>query len=346
MLGSPGSLWCSGSASSTESAERLMRALWPLLWLLPTMAGMVAIAWRIAGREGAMVALLLALVGVPAYQQFTPGRIDHHNVMIALTLLAVAAIVWSDRKRWTAAAAGALSGLALAIGLESPAVSRGVRRRAGARYVLSRDAAPAVRDFGLALAGALALGFLADVGSTQWLVSRCDMLAINLLAAGGSAGLVLALAGHLNHEQMVTRGLAVLVAASLALVLFLAFEPRCIGGPFATVDPRIWPIWYVRELQPLPSVVRVNPLTAAGIAAFPAAALIAAGALIAQPALRRDVALLTLAAVFLVAVLIMVAAIRGYSYAMWFGMPLVAAAALRLFAAFEIRTLPGRPLPR
>ena len=34
-------------------AERLMRAVWPLLWLLPTLGGMVAIAWRIAGREAA-----------------------------------------------------------------------------------------------------------------------------------------------------------------------------------------------------------------------------------------------------------------------------------------------------
>lgn len=65
-------------------AERLMRALWPLLWLLPTIAAMTAIAWRVAGRPAAMVALLLALLAVPAYQQFTPGRIDHHNVQIAL----------------------------------------------------------------------------------------------------------------------------------------------------------------------------------------------------------------------------------------------------------------------
>ena len=40
----------------------------------------------------------------------TPGRIDHHNVQIALTLLVVACIVWSDRKRWAAMFAGALSG--------------------------------------------------------------------------------------------------------------------------------------------------------------------------------------------------------------------------------------------
>jgi hypothetical protein len=33
-------------------ADRLMRAFWPPLWLLPTMAGMVAIAWRIGSRAG------------------------------------------------------------------------------------------------------------------------------------------------------------------------------------------------------------------------------------------------------------------------------------------------------
>ena len=31
-------------------AERLMRTVWPMLWLLPTMAGTATIAWRIAGR--------------------------------------------------------------------------------------------------------------------------------------------------------------------------------------------------------------------------------------------------------------------------------------------------------
>jgi hypothetical protein len=81
------------------AAERLMRTVWPLLWLLPTIAGMVGIAWRIAGREAALVALLLALVGTPAYQQFIPGRIDHHNVQIVLALLVVAATAWSDRVR-------------------------------------------------------------------------------------------------------------------------------------------------------------------------------------------------------------------------------------------------------
>lgn len=120
-------------------AERLMRAWWPLLWLLLTIAGMAAIAWRIAGREAATVALLLALVGVPGYQQFTPGRIDHHNVQIALTMLAVAAIVWSDRLRWAPRAAGALSGAALTIGFESAPYLAACGAVFALRYVFDRD---------------------------------------------------------------------------------------------------------------------------------------------------------------------------------------------------------------
>ena len=116
-----------------------MRAWWPLLWLLPTIAGMAAIAWRVAGREAATVALLLALVGVPAYQQFMPGRIDHHNVQIALTMLTVAATVWSDRWRWGATAAGLLSGLALAIGFEAVPYLAGCGAVFALRYVVDRD---------------------------------------------------------------------------------------------------------------------------------------------------------------------------------------------------------------
>ena len=116
--GLAGTLWVFGLFFDGALAERLMRTAWPMLWLLPAMAGTAAIAWRIAGREAALLALLLALVGLPAFHQFRPGRIDHHNVQIALSVLVVAATVWSDRVRWAAYAAGALTGLALAIGLE------------------------------------------------------------------------------------------------------------------------------------------------------------------------------------------------------------------------------------
>src|SRR6185436_16829287 len=116
------------------------------------MIGVTAIAWRIAGREAAMVALLFAMVGVPAYQQFTPGRIDHHNVMIALTLLATAATAWSDRKRWAGYAAGALSGVGLAIGFECLPYLAACALALVLRTIADREAGSMLARYGVALA--------------------------------------------------------------------------------------------------------------------------------------------------------------------------------------------------
>jgi hypothetical protein len=320
------------------SAERLMRAWWPPLWLLPTMAGTTAIAWRIAGREAAMVALLLALAGVPAYQQFTPGRIDHHNAQIALTLLIAAATVWSDRKSWCAATAGLLTGFALAIGFENLPCLAICGAMLALRYVADPEAGVALREYGLALAVGTAIAFLISVGPDHWGTYRCDAIAINNVTAAIGVGLMLASAGKLRHEDGLTRFFAVAAAGALASAVFLMFEPRCAAGPFAMVDPAIGPAWHdhVREFQSLIAVFRVNPLTAAAIAGFPALALISVLKLSTEDKLRHDFGFLTAALVFLVAAAAMVASIRGYSYAIWFGMPLVAALALRFFAALQI----------
>ena len=326
-----------------SSAERLMRAWWPLLWLLPTMAGTTAIAWRIAGREAAMVALLLALAGVPAYQQFTPGRIDHHNVQVALALLIAAATVWSDKNRWCAAAAGLLTGFALAISFESLPYLAVCGAMLALRYVADPHAADvragvALRQYGLALAVGTGVSFLISVGPGHWGVYRCDAIALNNVTAAISAGLMLAVAGWLQHEDGLTRFFAVAAAGALATAVFLMFEPRCVRGPFAMVDPAIWPVWHdhVRELQPLIAVFRVNPLTAVAIAGFPALTVLAVLKLFTEDKLRRDFGFLAAAFVFLAAAATMVAAIRGYSYAMWLGMPLVAALALKFFEALRI----------
>lgn len=330
--------------TSAAEAERLMRAWWPLLWLLPTMAGMVAIAWRIAGREAAMLALLLAMVGVPAYQQFNPGRIDHHNVQIALTLLAVAATVWSDRDRRTAFAAGALSGIVLAIGIECLPYLIACAAAMALRSVADRDAAPALRDYGLGLAMFTVVAFGISVAPANWGRSLCDGLAFNSAAAVVTGGLMLALAGALAHTHRLTRLAAVMGAATATLAILLLAEPRCSGGPLAMVDPAIWPIWLaeVREMQPLPVLLRNNPLTAAAIAAFPAMALVAAAILMRDRKLRRDFGFLTVALTLTVAVAMTMLAIRAFSYAMWIGMPLVAVLGLQLFAVLKLKSLAGR----
>ena len=72
-----------------------------------------------SGRTATLVpALVICACALPAFQHFKPGRIDHHNVQIAFALAVIAAAAWSDRARHAAALAGALTGLAAAVGLE------------------------------------------------------------------------------------------------------------------------------------------------------------------------------------------------------------------------------------
>jgi hypothetical protein len=181
--GLAGMLWLFGQFTDAAFAERLMRTVWPMLWLLPTMAGATAIAWRVAGREAAPIALVLTAVGLPAFQHFIPGRIDHHNVQIAIAVLLVAAVAWSDRTRWAAAAAGVLTGAAMAIGFEGLPYIVLAGAALALRFVVVPDAGRALARYGAWGAGSVAAAFLVSVGPAQWGRTACDAIAINSTVA-------------------------------------------------------------------------------------------------------------------------------------------------------------------
>jgi hypothetical protein len=317
------------------SAERLMRVVWPMLWLVPTILAMLAIAWRLAGRDGALVGLLFAVVGLPAFQQFLPGRIDHHNAQIALAVLVLAATVWSDRLRWTASAAGALSGLALAIGLENLVFVALCGAAFALRYVADRAAAGALMRYGATLAVGAAAAFFVSVPPDHWGVAVCDTIAINWAAPAVAAGALLALAAWaLPADRMGARAAWVAAAAAVSAAIFVTVEPRCLGGPYAMMDPGLRAIWFdhVSEMQPIWKIAPSSPAIAAAVVVFPLVSLVATLLLAREGELRRDPGFLIAAAVLAVACVLTATVAKMCMYAMWLGMPLVAAACVRLFA--------------
>jgi hypothetical protein len=325
-------------------AERLMSAAWPLLWLIPTIGAVAAIAWRLGGREAAVVALLLSVFAIPGFQQFRPGRIDHHNVHIALALLAAAATVWSDRVSWCAYAAGALAGLGVAIGFEAVAFHLILGAAFALRYVADPSGAAALRAYLFALALSTLVAFLISVNPGLWTRSICDVLAVNSVTAIVAGCIGLTVATVQVHDGRAARLLACLLCAAAALLVFLMFEPRCIAGPFALVDPAIRPIWldYVSEAQSIFGILGRAPSTAFAMLSFPLAALFAVYLVAREPARRRDFGFLIAASIFLFAFVLTIGAIRGYSYAIWLGLPLMAAAAVQSFARFKITGLVPR----
>jgi hypothetical protein len=338
-------LWLFGQFTDAAFAERLMRTVWPMLWLLPTMAGATAIAWRVAGRDAAPIALVLTAVGLPAFQHFIPGRIDHHNVQIAIAVLLVAAVVWSDRTRW-AAAAGALTGAAMAIGFE------------GLPYLVLAGVAMALRFVLVPGAGrALALrclgcrerrgGVPGQRRPGAWGRIACDAIAINSAIAVILATLGLALTGQfLAGAQWQVRAAGVAATGLVAAAAFAAIEPRCLGGPFAMMDPMVRALWFdhVSEMQPLWAVAWKSPPMGAAVAAFPAVALVFMALIARDPAARRDFGFLVAAAALIVSVVVLFAMVRAFSYTIWLAIPMVAAGVVRVFASLRLGTMAARAL--
>jgi hypothetical protein len=212
------------------------------------------------------------------------------------------------------------------------------------RYVVDPAGAAALRDYAYALAASTVAAFAASIGPAHWTLSACDSIAINSVAAVATGGLGLALMTFVNGTRLLLRGSLTLFVAIAAAAVFAVLEPRCLLGPYAMVDPAVHPLWlkHVREMQTLFAVFADNPLTGLGISAFPAAALAAVAMLAARSELRRDFGFLTASAAFLAAAAMMLAAIKGYAYAMWLAMPLVAVMALHLFALLRLTSLVPR----
>ena len=330
----------SGVFADPALAERLMPALWPVLWLIPMIGATAAIAWRLAGREAACVALLLAVFGLPGMGQFRPGRIDHHNVQIALAALAVAATVWSDRKRL-----GRLGG------------RRGHRaraRRSGSKSL------PILALCGVAIGGRASC-------SIRPRQSRMRAYGVSLAASTrwrswSASAPIIGWSASATSSRSIRRPPSMVGGLGLGLISFLgaahapwraappsrrsrlrpwrsvsAFEPRCIGGPFAMMDPIVRVLWLDRisEMQSLMSMLHTQPLSGVAEASFPAVGLLAT--LLVARALRRDFGFLTAAAAFLLALAIMIEVNKFYAYALWLGVPLVAVAALAVSRLAQAR---------
>ena len=318
------------------AAEWLMRASWPLLWLFPAVAAGLAVTRRLGGGLALTAGALLFMLCADGYGQFAPGRIDHHNVQIALCIIAAAGAVWSARSRIAAAVAGAATGLGLAIGIEGLLIYAVLGAGLALGFVLDRPRARAAIAYGLSLALATAGAFLIQTPPSRWGVSVCDALGLNLVLALIVAGLGLSAAAVATRKaSTLARGLAAGAVGSASAMLFLVLDPSCAGGPVAAVDPGIRGIWLstIDEMEPLTTLLAHDVARGMSLVA-PALLGVAAWAWIGRRRDGRSIEWALMGACLLVATLSMAAANRMGSYVVWFAVPLIACAATEIALAY------------
>lgn len=330
------------------AAEWWTRLLWPLLWLFPAILAGLFLSDDLAGagvsarrrRSAApLVCLLFLITNFALYAQFRPGRIDHHDVQMALFLVALAGAGERARPRAGALVSGAAMGLGLAVGLEALVFDALIGAFFALRFVVNPDRGPVLSRFGAALAATAALAYLVQTPPGRWLLSACDALAFNSVAALLIAGLGCAVLGRLRLTGLGRRSAGVALIGAAAALAYLGFDPRCLRGPFADVDPAIKGFWlvHVQEMRPFPLLMKVKPDEALILAIPPVMAIIAAAVLATRPRFRGDPLFLLATALLLMTTAAGFNGVRMGGYADWMAMPVLALAAAELAEAAAAR---------
>ena len=255
----------------------LAAILGPLLLLAPLLALSALWAERIAGPGQMLAALALPLLSLPILAEFSPGRVDHHNVQIVLTGGLALALADSTNHRNAPVVAGILAAASLAIGMETlPFVVLAI-----ALVCLNWAFDPLrwrrpMAGFALALALANTGLFLLAVPPSAYLARVCDSISLTYVTATALAAAVMLIAARFGLENLKTLSsrlllLVILGAAALGAVLMLF--PECARGPYSLVDPRMMalmdamaetrPLWVVLRDQPGLAVAMVLPPLAA-----------------------------------------------------------------------------------
>ena len=239
-----------------EAAPYWAAFVWPLLVLLAVVALVAELTERVAGPEARLPALALLALSLAVYTEFIPGRVDHHNVQIALTLTMILASLRGRNSVGWAIVAGIAAATGLAIGTEIlPSVVAVLICFALYWAVEAEARRPQLLAFAASFPTALLLHLVAGNGGQAWWIPACDALSITYVVAGigyGVAMLVAALATPLLR-QWPLRLLALAGLGVIALALVLWLFPECRGGPYGNVDPELAAILFpdIGEAQPI-----------------------------------------------------------------------------------------------
>ena len=326
-------------ALSADDAEFATRFTWPLLWIFPAALAALATARRLGlglFNNAAVIACAVILGSdIMLYAQFHPGRIDHHDVQMTCTFLALAGAVRGGRNVRGSALAGIATGVGVAVGLEALVFGAAIGAALALRFGLSRERAAAAQAYGLSLALTTAACFAAQTPPWRWGVEACDALAWNLTAAVAVAGLGLAALARFGARLGWPARLALLAGLGAASgATYLGLYPNCIHGFFADVDPRIRPIWlnYVQEVRPIGLVLKKNLGDGAGHIAVWALGLVAWAILGLRRERRGDFAWWLSGLLLAMGTAAGASALRMTGYAEWFAVPVIAVAAMEVLA--------------
>ena len=321
-------------------AEMIAGSAVPLL-LLGWIGYMLSrIATRLSSREAGVAAAVITFLSGALLLQLRPMRIDHHGWQVAMAVLAVSTMFWTDVRK-----AGIILGIALGvwlhISLEGAPMTAAFFVLLGLRWV--RDSKQGARLFWTitSFASASLLLFSATQAAGVFAATYCDTVSPPHIAAIILATGVMLLSIRFLPDDARLRLAAACVAATGAVIAIYAMAPQCLGGAFQTMDPLVREYWYSKVNEGLP-VWRQPWRTALSLGAGLLSGAVSWFAL--RPTLNRDDRrnLDTIGFFLLYGLVLSVLVIRTISVATAFAIPVTAAYCAMLFEKYRKSKIPVR----
>ncbi len=329
-------------------AERITLVAVPLGLLL----GLFVILYRLRlplGLSRATGVLMCALLAtsIPILNQFTPLRIDHHGWQILLGAVALLGLLHPDQSGRKGAA---IAGLAMAGWLQ---VSM-----EGLPYAVAFGAILALRDVMGPFRSRQLVTYLLCLCAASWimlplgrggwgaLLSVCDAVSPALLVplTLSTAVLLVARSVPLRQDRLWFKALPIGLAGLAGALSFAAYAPACLAGPFETLSPTVYRLWYLGVQEGLPITVQ-NP-EMRGVVIVPALLGFIGAVLAARDAdmPQRRRAWFCLLAVQIAAFLVSLDVLRAMSFSHFVALPGNAALLVRLGRAVQqhLRLMPLR----
>lgn len=239
--------------------------IWPLLLMLPLFILVARLVLYLVPQAGQVTAMALPVVTLALLIEFMPGRVDHHNVQVLLSLVLAVALVTRRDELAGGVIAGIAAGTSLAIGLETLPVIVAATACLALLWLAEpqRYRAP-LAGFSATFA-AVAIGhFILATAPSRYADLACDGLSmVHLLAIGAATGALLIAASLTAWLPMLYHRLGALAAGGVAFAVLLALFPQCLLNPYAAVDPRLIEIYFgtIREAEPLWTRLLRDPAT-------------------------------------------------------------------------------------
>lgn len=257
----------------SEASTRVAMIVVPLLTLLCVMALGAVLTRTLAGAERARFAILLAPLSVPIVAQMRPMRIDHHGWQVVLAMAAVASLVGGTGRRSGAAAGLALAAL-LTVSMEGMPIAAAILGVAMLGWAVAPERRAQAGALLAIFVPALALLHAGTRGPGMFLPA-CDAIAPAWIAALAVAAAGCALTIAAVPRQLAVRLGALTASGAMGVGALVLLAPACLKGPFATLDPLVYSVWYHNVSEGLP-IWDQQPAWIAMTIGFPLAGLIGA----------------------------------------------------------------------